>query len=163
MPREFPSVEAARDYAFFDQRALIRSLKNPVGYRQSYWQGKSLGAYIYGRDGTFWLSSRYPVDLLHGTLVNPSAQLFSGASVTLAPAALRDVVGIAITLVGGWLDAEVNYRLLFSSWSQRLRAPIYVQLALENHPWHRKFWTHSAQECVAVDRKAGDMLCEIAR
>lgn len=95
--------------------------------------------------------------------MNPSAQLFSGTSVTLAPVALRDVVALAITLMGGWRDAEINYRGLFAMWAKQLAIPVYVQLAMDNYPWHRRFWVHTFDSCVAVDRKMGDALCETAR
>lgn len=163
MALHFATIDAARDQAFSDQRALIRTLKDPVGFRHSSWRGTPLATYIHAVEGEFWLSARFPADLTYGTFVNPNAQLFSGASATLAPADLDDVAGIAITLLGGWADAEIKLRPLFRAWSRKLDIPVYVQLALENYPWHRRFWIHTQQKCIAVDRKLGDAICDTER
>lgn len=159
MAQFFVDLAEARDYSFGRQSALIRSLSMPIGFENSLWRDEPVGHYIYRSDKGYYLSKIYPADLKGGYLVNPNAGLFSGTNTVMAPADLKGLAAITITLLGDWHDAEIRYRSLFQNWSKKVNSPVYVQINNDKYPWYRRFWTNTEAQCLAVDRKTGTEVC----
>lgn len=158
----FSTLEEARDVAFSREKSFLRGLRNPVGSQySSYWNGEAPGHYIFQSKHGFRLSKRYPADLSQGYFINPNVNGFDGSSPIQASADMIGVVAIVLTLQGGWREAEINHRSLFKLWSMRIDGPVFVQIQSNQYPWYRRYWLHTAQQCMAYDRRTGVESCEL--
>jgi len=88
------------------------------GKGTSSWEGKTIKTYIFrNSDDEYYLSKPTPADMQGRYFVDPEAGGFSGNRSTLLFDELSDAAAIAVTIMGGWRDAEIRYRVMFRTWA----------------------------------------------
>lgn len=154
------SLEDARAAAHSAQMAEIRGLASGIGFESSNREGEHLITYIYRRGDKFHISKPAPADLDSGYLIDPDGGFWSGKGTTLDADDIEELVGMALTIYGGWRHAEMGYRVIFQMWAEDYEVPVYVRLVNDRYLWHSIIWEHTATDCRQIGPK-GEEPCEI--